>query len=329
MKRREFITLLGGAAGWPLAARAQQVAKRIGVLMPTVESDAEVQQRLAALRKGLQDLGWTEGRNYHFEYRWPGSDTGRLNEHVADLIGLTPDVIIIGSTPAALALKAATRTIPIVFGNIADPVANGVVPSLARPGGNITGFAAFEETTAGKWLELLKEIAPRTTRVGHVFGSTAEFGPNGELFHQVLEAAAPASSMELIALRLRSVSEIKPLIGRFAAMPNGGLVAAAEAGAMRNRALVIAAAADHRLPAVYPFRFCAVDGGLASYGADLNDQYRRIASYVDRILKGENPANLPVQVPTKYELVINLKTAKALGLEIPPSLLARADEVIE
>ena len=318
MKRREFITLLSGAAvAWPLAADAQRVAKRIGVLMPTVESDAEVQQRLAALRKGLQDLGWTEGRNYHFEYRWPGSDTGRLNEHVAELIGLTPDVIVIGSTPAALALKAATRTIPIVFGNIADPVANGVVPSLARPGGNITGFAAFEETTAGKWLELLKEIAPRTTRVGHVFGSTAEFGPNGELFHQVLEAAAPASSMELIALRLRSVSEIKPLIGRFAAMPNGGLVAAAEAGPCAT-----APWSSQRRPTI------VCRQSIRSVSAQWTVGLRPTAltsmisiGVLHRMsIASSRARSRPICrcSPTKYELVINLKTASRSASKFRP-----------
>jgi putative tryptophan/tyrosine transport system substrate-binding protein len=329
MRRREFITLVGGAAAWPLAASAQHEVKRIGVLMPTVPTDAEVQERISALRTGLQELGWIEGHNYRFEYRWPGPDTERLRAHVAELVELAPDVIIAGTTPGTLALKQATRTIPIVFGNIADPVANGVVTSLARPGGNVTGFLAYEDVTAGKWLELLKEIAPRVARVGYVFGAQEQFGPNGELFRKVLEATAPSFSVELIPLRIRSAAEIEPLIEGFAAVPNGGLVAAAEAGAMRNRAVIIGAAARHRLPAVYPFRFCAEDGGLAAYGSNLNDQYRRMASYLDRIFKGAKPADLPVQAPIKYELVINLKTANALGLTVPDKLLARADEVIE
>lgn len=216
-----------------------------------------------------------------------------------------------------------------MFANVADPVGNGVVASLARPGTNITGFSAYEDSIAGKWLEVLKEIAPHVTRVGYVFGAREEFGPNGELFHLVLQAAAPSLPVELVALRIRSAGEIARAIERFSAIPNGGLIAGAEAGAMRNRAIIIAAASRHRLPAIYPFRFCAVDGGLAVYGADMNDQYRRAGSYVDRILKGVSPSELPVQAPDKYELIINLRTAKAQGIEIPPLMLTRADEVIE
>jgi putative ABC transport system substrate-binding protein len=329
MRRREFIGLLGSAAAWPIAARAQQGMKRIGIITAAFHGDTEVLERIAALRKGLQDLGWTEGRNYRLEFRWPGPDTDRIRAQAVELAALVPDVIVAGTIVGALALKQASRTIPIVFTNVADPVGNGLVPSLARPGGNVTGFAAYEDSIAGKWLELLKEIAPRVTRVGYVFGAEEEFGPNGELFHRVLQATAPAFSVELTALRIRSAAEVGPAIDRFAAMPDGGLVAAAESGAMRNRASIIAAAARHRLPTVYPFRFCAVDGGLAVYGVDMIDQYRRAASYVDRIFKGAEPAELPVQAPDKFELIINLKSAEAQGIEIPPLLLTRADEVIE
>jgi putative tryptophan/tyrosine transport system substrate-binding protein len=330
MNRRAFITLLGGTAiARPMAARAQQAMKRIGIIMAGLAGDAEVLERIAALRKGLQDLGWMEGRNYRFEYRWPGSDTERIRAQAAELVALAPDMIVAGTIVGALAMKELTRSIPIVFMNMSDPVGNGLVSSLARPGANVTGFAAYEDSIAGKWLELLKEIAPRTTRVGYVFGTEKEFGPNGELFHRVLQATTPAFSVELTALRIRSVAEIDPTIDRFASAPNGGLIAAAEAGAMRNRSTIIAAAARHRMPAVYPFRFCAADGGLAAYGVDFNDQYRRAASYADRILKGANPADLPVQAPDKFELIINLKSAKAQGIEIPPLLLTRADELIE
>jgi putative ABC transport system substrate-binding protein len=330
MKRREFITILGGAATtWPFAVRAQPALKRVGVITAGIASDAEVQERISALRKGLGDLGWTEDRNYRFEYRWPGPDTERIRAQAVELVALAPDVIVAGTVVGVLALKQLTRSIPIVFANVADPVGNGVVPSLARPGGNITGFAAYEDSIAGKWLELLKEIAPQITRVGYVFGAEEEFGPNGALFYRVLQATAPTFSVEPTAIRIRSAAEIEPAIDRFAALPNGGLAAAAESGTMRNRSTIIAAAARHRLPAVYPFRFCAEDGGLAVYGVDLNDQYRRAASYVDRILKGANPANLPVQAPDKFELVINLKSAKAQDITISPLLLTRANTGIE
>jgi putative ABC transport system substrate-binding protein len=331
VRRREFITLVGGAAAafvLPRAACAQQV-KRIGFISAAVAGDTEIEERIAALLKGLQDLGWAEGRNYRFEYRWPGPDTERVRTQAAELAALAPDVIASGTVVGALALKQLTQSIPVVFANIADPVGNGVVASMARPGGNITGFAAYEDSIAGKWLEVLKEIAPRITRVGYVFGAEEEFGPNGALFYRVLAAAAPAFAVELTAIRIRAAAEIDPSIDGFASVPNGGLIAAAEAGAMRNRATIIAAAARHRLPAVYPFRFCAEDGGLAAYGVDLNDQYRRVASYVDRILKGEKPADLPVQAPDKFELILNLKTAKALGVEVSAQLQQRTDEVIE
>jgi putative ABC transport system substrate-binding protein len=330
MQRREFIGLVGAAAiTWPLAVRAQQGVRRIGVLLPAVEGDPEMQERMTAFRKGLQELGWTEGRNYRFEFRWPGPDVGLQRAHASELVNLAPDVIMAGSVPAALAFKQATRSIPVVFANLADPVGNEVVASLARPGGNITGFAAYEYSIAGKWLEVLKEIAPSVARVGFIYGAEEIFGPNGALFYRAAQEAAPAFALELIGIPVRSANDIEPAIEHFAAISNGGLVIAAEAGALRPRSSIIAAAGRHRLPAVYPFRFCAEEGGLAVYGYDINDQYRRAASYVDRILKGAKPAELPVQAPVKFELIINLKTARAQGIEIPPLLLTRADEVIE
>jgi putative ABC transport system substrate-binding protein len=331
MRRREFITALGGGAvAWPLAARAQQPAlKRIGVVLPAVDGDLEMRERMIAFHKGLQELGWVEGKNYQIDYRWPGPDVERQRAQARELVGLVPDVILAGSVPAALALKQATRSIPIVFANVADPVGNGVVPSLARTETNITGFAAYEYSIAGKWLEVLKEIVPRLVHVGFVFGAEEAFGPNGVLFYRAAQMAAPAFALEVTGIPLRSAADVEPTIAQFAALPDGGLVIAAEAGALRPRISIIAAAARHRLPAIYPFRFCAEEGGLAVYGYDLNDQYRRVASYVDRILKGTKPAELPVQAPDKFELIINLKTATAQGMEIPPLLLTRADEVIE
>jgi putative ABC transport system substrate-binding protein len=313
---------------WPVAARAQQPVKTIGILLPVISADPETQERIGSLRKGLQDLGWMEGRNYRIEYRWPGPDAEQIRVYAKELVGLAPDVIVTGSVVAAMALMQETRSIPIVFANISDPVGVGLIPSLARTGVNITGFTAFEYRTASKWLELLKEIVPRVSRVAVVFGGV-EIGPHGENFYRAIEATAPSFSVDLTAIRVRSSADIQPAIDRFAATPGGGLLAAAEPGAIRNRSLIVGLAARHSLPAVYPFRFFAQEGGLASYGVNLNDQYRRAASYVDRILKGANPADLPVQAPDKFELIINLKTAKALGLTVPPTLLARADEVIE
>jgi putative ABC transport system substrate-binding protein len=328
--RREFITLLGGAAAWPLAARAQQRERprRIGVLLSGLGTEREMKASVDALRDGLRALGWIDSRDYHIAYRWPGSVPERVRAAAAELVRTSPDVMVAGSLAATLSIRRQTKAVPIVFVNLADPVGAGLIPSLAKTSGNITGFTAFEYGTAGKWLEVLKEITPRAERIAFIFGGS-QFGPFGENFYRALEPAAAALSVEVTPIRIRSDADVQSAIAELAAKPHDGLIAAAEAGTINNRAAIIAAAARHRIPAVYPFRFFVADGGLASYGVDLLDQYRRAASYVDRILKGEKPADLPVQAPTKYELVLNLKTAKALGLEVPATLLARANEVIE
>jgi putative ABC transport system substrate-binding protein len=329
MKRREFITLLASAAAWPwAAAHAQQSVKRVGVILSGSEDDPEMQVRVSAVRQGLAALGWVEGRDFRFEYRWPAGNVEREKVQAVELVALAPDVIVVGAIGAALTLKRETQSIPIVFGNLADPVGNGIIPSLAKTGGNITGFTAFEFTTAGKWLELLKEISPRISRVAVVFGGP-EMGPTGERFYKELQVIAPSVSVELTPIRIRDPADIEPAIDSFAAAPNGGLITMADGGTMRSRPLIIGAAARHHLPAVYPFRVFADEGGLAVYGVDVKDQYRRVASYIDRILKGAKPADLPVQAPDKFELIINLKAAREQGIEIPPLLLTRADEVIE
>ena len=293
MQRREFITLLGSAAVWPLTAYAQQSERirRIGVLLSGAEDDPEMQARAGALREGLAALGWIEGRNYRFEFRWPATDPERVNVQAAELIALAPDVIVVGSQNGAIALKRQTNAIPIVFVNLADPVEGGLVPSLASSGGNVTGFTAFEYKTAGKWVELLKEIEPRLTRAAFIFGGS-DFGSTGEGFHKVVAPAAAALSLELVPIRITATmtrAEIETAINDFAAKPGGGLIAGGEPGATLNRATIIALAAQHRLPAVYPFRYFAEEGGLAVYGVDLLDQYRRAAAYVDRIFKGAKP----------------------------------------
>jgi putative ABC transport system substrate-binding protein len=330
MKRREFITLLGGAAAWPLAARAQQGerARRIGVLAgAAAEDDSAAQAFLAIFRQTLQQLGWTEGRNVRYEYRSRSSgnvDVARRS--AAELVALEPDVILVGGATNVEALQRATRTIPIVFAGLTDPVGAGFVESLARPGGNTTGLTSFEYGLSAKWVELLKEIAPRLTRAGVLReqGSSVGIG-----LWAAMQGAAPSLGMELRPIGARESSDVERGIAAFARGPNGGLIVTVGGIAIRHRDLIVTLAARHQLPAVYPFRYFVTSGGLLSYGPDINEQYRRAASYVDRILKGEKPADLPVQAPTKYELVINLKTAKALGLEVPPTLLARADEVIE
>jgi ABC-type uncharacterized transport system substrate-binding protein len=326
--RREFISLLGGAAvGSPLAARAQpgERVRRIGVILSGAENDREMQSRIGALREGLRALGWIEGRNFRFEYRWPGGVPQRVRASTAELVRIS-DIIVVGSLVAAQSLRRDTSTLPIVFVNLADPVGAGLIASLARTGGNITGFTAFEYATAGKWLELLKEISPRTERVAFVFGGS-DMGPTGENFYRAVVPVASTLSIELTPIRVKAADNLAA-IDEFAANSEAGLVSAADQGFVLNRRGIIAAAARHRMPAVYPFHFFVTDGGLACYGTNLNDQYRRAASYVDRILRGTNPADLPVQAPVKFEFIINLKTAKALGLEIAPSLLTRADEVI-
>ena len=326
MRRREFITLVGGAAAWPLAASAQQGERmrRIGVLMNLPADDAEGQGRIAAFLQELQQLGWTDGRNVLIDRRWAAGDAGRFQRYVEELVALAPDVILAAAVPSVQALQRATRTVPIVFANVTDPVASGFVQSLARPGGNTTGFMQFEFGLSGKWLELLKQVAPDVTgaavlRDPDVGSGTAQFA--------VIQAMAPLLRVEVNPVNVRDPSEIRRAVE--ARSPNGGLIVTASAMAYTHRDLIITLAARHKLPTLYFDRSFVAASGLISYGPDYTNQYRRAASYVDRILKGEKPADLPVQAPTKYELVINLKTARALGLEVPPSVLARADEVIE
>ena len=328
MKRREFITLLGGAAAWPLASRAQQGERmrRIGVLIPYAADDPEGQARIAAFLQGLQQLGWTEGRNVRIDTRWSGVDAAETRGHAAELAELAPDVILAHGSSTVGPLLQATRTMPIVFPVIGDPVGAGFVDSLARPGGNATGFMSREYSLSGKWLELLKEIAPSVTRVAVLRDAALSAGP---VQFGVIQAVAPSFRVEVNPINLRDAGEIERAIAAFAGSPNGGLILTGGATSLLHSDLIITLAARHKLPAVYPYRHIVTGGGLIFYGANFYDQYRRAAGYVDRILKGEKPADLPVQAPTKYELVINLKTAKALGLEVPATLLARADEVIE
>jgi putative ABC transport system substrate-binding protein len=329
MRRREFITLLGGAAaGWPLAARAQQGERmrRIGVLMPIAADDPEGQTRIAAFQQGLQQLGWTDGRNVRIETRWSRGNATITLKYVAELIALAPDVILATGSNTMGPLLQATRAVPIVFVTVPDPVGAGFVDSLARPGGNATGFTAFEYGLSGKWLELLKEIAPGVTRAGVIRDPaiTAGIGEFG-----AIQSVAPSIGVEVSPVNVRDAGEIERAITAFAHSSNGGLIVTGSALAVVHRDLIVMLAARHKLPAVYWDRLLVTAGGLISYGPDIIDQYRRAAAYVDRILKGEKPSDMPVQAPTKYELVINLKTAKALGLTVPPALLARADEVIE
>jgi putative ABC transport system substrate-binding protein len=327
--RREFITLLGGAAAaWPLTARAQQAERmrRIGVLMGMKADDPEGLARLAAFAQGLQQSGWTIGQNVRVDYRWRGSNADNMRKYAAELVALAPDVILAHSSSALAPLLQATRTIPIVFTIVADPVGAGYVDSLARPGGNATGFAWAEYSIGGKWLEMLKEIAPRVTRAAVLRDAalavgTGQFG--------AIQSVAPSFGVELTPVGVRDAEEIERGITAFAQGTNGGLIMTGSTAATIHRELIIALAARHRLPAVYYTRYYVTGGGLISYGPDYDDQCRRAAGYVDRILKGQKPADLPVQAPTKYELMINLKTARALGIEVPPTLLARADEVIE
>ena len=330
MRRREFITLLGGAAAWPLAANAQQPERmrRIGVLIATAADDPEGQARNAAFLQGLAQLGWTDGRNVRIDTRWASTNADDLRRHAAELAALSPDVILAATGTATTApLLQATRTVPIVFVIVIDPVGAGFVASLARPGGNATGFTNFEYGLSVKWLERLKQIAPGVTRAA-VLRDPAIASGIGQF--AAVQAVAPSLGVELSPVDARDAPEIERAVTAFVARSgNGGLIVTASPVAARHRDLIIKLASDHKLPTVYPFRYYAKDGGLISYGPDLIDQYRRAADYVDRILKGEKPADLPVQAPTKYELVINLKTARALGIDLPATLLARADEVIE
>jgi len=328
IQRRQLITLLGGAVAWPLAARAQQGERmrRIGVLMSTAENDAESSARSGAFLRSLRQLGWIEGRNIRIDTRWSSGNADLDRKYAAELVAMAPDIILASSSPTVAALQVATRTVPIVFAHAVDPVGAGFVESLTRPGRNITGFVLFEYGISAKWLELLKEIAQGVTRVAVLRDPTTAAGM-GQF--GAIQSVAPLVGLEVNPVNLRDPSEIERGIAAFAKLSNGGLIVTAAPLATLHRELIIALAAQHRLPAIYSSRFFATAGGLAYYGPDLTDQYRHAAGYIDRILKGESPANLSVQAPTKYELAINLKTAKALGLSVPATLLARADEVIE
>jgi putative tryptophan/tyrosine transport system substrate-binding protein len=329
MKRREFITLLGAvAAAWPLATRAQQgeQMRRIGVLMSFAADHPESQPRLAAFQQGLQQLGWIDGRNVRIDHYWGGADANRIRKYAAELVALAPDVILANGSVVVAPLLQTTRAVPIVFVYVPDPVGAGFVDSLARPGGNATGFIQSEYGMSAKWLELLKEIAPGMTRAAVIRDPaiTAGIGQFG-----AIQAVAPSVGVEVTPVNVRDAGDIERAVTAFARSSNGGLIVTGSALAQVHGDLIITLAARHKLPAVYFERFFITRGGLISYGPNFVDQFRRAASYVDRILKGEKPADLPVQAPTKYELAINVKTAKALGIEVPTTLLARADEVIE
>jgi putative ABC transport system substrate-binding protein len=329
MKRRDFIALLGGAtAAWPLAARAQQPERmrRIGILMPFAERDPEAQARVTTFREGLQKLGWTEGRNIRIDYRW-GPDAKLIPRFAEELVALEPDLILANSTPATASLLQQTRTIPIVFVQVIDPVGAGFVASHPRPGGNVTGFISSEPTLAGKWLELLKEIAPHVARIAFLFNPVTT--PFAKLFLNAFEGAAASIAVAAIAAPIHDTSELGSVIAAQAREPNGGLIVMPDVFVTTHREEIVSLAARYRLPAIYPFRFFPEIGGLLSYGNEPLDLFRRAAGYTDRILRGEKPSELPVQAPVKFELVINLKTAKALGLDVPLFLQQRADEVIE
>ena len=327
MRRREFISLLGAAAvAWPLAARAQQPERRIGVLMLSARDDPEGQARLAAFVEGLQQLGWTDGRNVKIDVRWSVGDADR-SRSAEELVALAPDVILASASASVAALQRITRSVPIVFAGVIDPVGAGFVASLSRPGGNTTGFSAFEYSLSGKWLELLKEIAPDLTRAA-VLRDPATAAGIGQ-FAAIQAMAPPSFGVELTTIDVRDPGEIERAIAAFARERNGGLIVTASQSSVTHRKLINSLALRYGLPNIYAFRYYPAIGGLVSYGPDPIDAHRRAAGYVDRILKGEKPADLPVQAPTKYELVINLETAKTLGLTVPPSLLVRADEVIE
>jgi putative ABC transport system substrate-binding protein len=328
LRRREFITLLGGAAAWPLAATAQQGdrVRRIGVLMGGDENDPEQKRRLSAFRQALADLGWTDGRNVRTDLRWGGNDNTRIRALAQELVGLQPDIILVGSTPATAALQRETRTIPIVFANVVDPVASGIVARLDRPSGNTTGFANFEATLGGKWLELLSEIAPGLKRAAIMFNpDTAPVSS----FMPSFETAARSLKLEPTIAAVHSDVEIETAIIALGREPGGGLVVMPDVFMDAHRAPIISAAARNNVPTVYAASYAVREGGLLSYGVDLVDTFRRAATYVDRVLRGEKPGELPVQLPTKFEMAMNLKTARTLGVAIPPSILLRATEVVE
>ena len=327
MRRREFITLLGSAAAWPLAAHAQQPVqmRRVGVLESAgIETDQ--QAGVAVFKEVLRQLGWIEGRNVRFEVRWSSADPAKARKNAEELVALQTNVILVTGVLALQTLLQTTHSVPIVFNSISDPVGGGFVDSLAKPGGNATGFVLFDYALTAKWVELLKQIAPTVTRVAVLRdpGLAASVGQ-----FAVIQYVAPSVGMEVTAISMRDVQEIEQDIAKFASSPNGGLILTASALSVVNRDLIVGLAAKHKLPAVYHRRYFVTGGGLMSYGSEVNEQFRGAAGYVDRILKGEKPPDLPVQVPTKYELVINRKAAQALGLTVPPSLLARADDVIE
>jgi putative tryptophan/tyrosine transport system substrate-binding protein len=328
MKRRTLIAGFGAMVALPFAARAQQLerVRRIGMLIASDEDEPLVRPRVAAFRQGLNELGWIEGRNLHIDFRWTGNDPERTRRHVLDLVALTPDAILAHSPPATLALSTATRSVPIVFVQIADPVGAGLVSNLAHPGANVTGFATFEFAMGTKWLDLLKTIAPNLARVA-VMQYAKSPTWSGQL--QVVEAAAPSLGIQVVPAGVESAADIERSIAEIGSEANSGLVVLPDGLMLIHRKLIVSLAERYRLPTIYPFRYFADNGGLISYGIDIADVWRRAATYIDRILKGTPPGDLPVQQPTKFELVINLKTAKEFGIEIPATLLARADEVIE
>jgi putative ABC transport system substrate-binding protein len=330
MHRRDFMAFLGAATAWPFAARAQQPSsrmRRLGVLVG-IQNDTEGQIRVKALEQSLRELGWVEGVNIQTEYRWAAADPERLRAYSAELVKLAPDVILGSSTPVAAVLRRVTQSIPVVFVVVTDPVGNGLVNNLARPGGNITGFTNFEISMGGKWLEILRDIAPGSRRIGLMF-NPANSPSVRSYYSPSIEAAAHSFRVKVVDVPFHDAAEIDRAVDAFARDPDGGLVVLPDNTTVRHRERIVAAANKHRLPAVYPYRYFATSGGLLSYGIDTVDLYRRGASYVDRILRGEKPGDLPVQQPTKFELVINLTAAKALGLSVPRSMLASANEVIE
>lgn len=327
MRKRQFLGAFGAALAWPLAGRAQAV-KRIGVLIPLAESDAEAQREIAAFRDELRRLGWNDGKNLRIEYRWGGGDAARIRQLAKDIAALNPDVILSRATPPTKAVLEASRSIPVVFVVVADPVGDGLVASMARPGGNVTGFTNVEDSLGGKWLELLREIAPRVSRIGALYNPKTAPG-GGTYYRRLVEEAAAAVRVKVDALSYSDSAGAEQAIDALAREPGAGLLVMPDISNVAHRKPIIAAAARHRLPAIYPIPTFTIDGGLASYGVDIPDLYRRSAGYVDRILKGAQPAELPVQAPAKFDLTINAKTAQAQGITVPRSLLLRADRVIE